>query len=42
MQRIQDLFDQMRGIFPDKDALKKKFNAIEKNVSERQLNMSDN
>lgn len=33
MQRIQDLFEQISGMIPDKDSIKKKFNAIEKNVS---------
>ena len=33
MQRLQDMFDQLRNMFPDKDALKKKLSAIEKNVS---------
>jgi len=33
MQRLQELFDQMRNMFPDKDVTKKKITAIEKNVS---------
>jgi len=33
MQRLQDMFDQLRDMFPDKEALKKKLAAIEKNVS---------
>ena len=33
MQRMQDMFDQLRNMFPDKDALKKKLAALEKNVS---------
>lgn len=33
MQRLQDMFDQLRGMFPDKEALKKKLAALEKNVS---------
>ena len=33
MQRLQDMFDQLRGMFPDKEALKKKLLALEKNVS---------
>lgn len=32
MQRIQDLFEQLRGMFPDKESMKKKFGAIEKNI----------
>lgn len=32
MQRLQDMFDQLRGMFPDKEALKKKLAALEKNV----------
>ena len=35
MQRLQDMFDQLRGMFPDKEALKKKLAALEKNVSIR-------
>ena len=38
MQRLQDMFDQLRNMFPDKDALKKKLSAIEKNVSLIMLN----
>ena len=33
MQRLQDMFDQLRQMFPDKEALNKKLKAIEKNVS---------
>ena len=33
MQRMQDMFDQLRNMFPDKEALKKKLAALEKNVS---------
>ena len=32
MQRLQDMFDQLRAMFPDKEALKKKLAALEKNV----------
>lgn len=32
MQRLQDMFDQMRQMFPDKEAMKKKIGSIEKNV----------
>ena len=32
MQRLQDMFDQLRAMFPDKEALKKKLTALEKNV----------
>ena len=32
MQRLQDMFDQLRTMFPDKEAMKKKLGAIEKNV----------
>jgi len=33
MQRLQELFDQMRNMFAEKDVTKKKISAIEKNVS---------
>lgn len=33
MQRLQDMFDQMRLMFPEKEATKKKIGSIEKNVS---------
>ena len=33
MQRLQDMFDQLRQMFPDKDAINKKIKALEKNVS---------
>ena len=33
MQRLQDMFDQMRGMFQEKEPLKKKLATIEKNVS---------
>ena len=33
LQRMQEMFDQLRAMFPDKEALKKKLAAIEKNVS---------
>ena len=36
MQRLQDMFDQLRQMFPDKEALNKKLKAIEKNVSHTQ------
>ena len=36
MQRLQDMFDQLRQMFPDKDALNKKLKALEKNVSHTQ------
>lgn len=32
MQRLQEMFDQLRQMFPDKEALKKKLAAMEKNV----------
>lgn len=32
MQRLQDMFDQLRSMFPEKEATKKKFAAIEKNI----------
>ena len=34
MQRLQDLIDQLKGLIPDKEALKKKIAALEKSVSE--------
>ena len=33
MQRLQDMFDQLRQMFPDKEAMNKKIKALEKNVS---------
>ena len=33
LQRMQDLFDQLRGMFPDKEALNKKLKQLEKQVS---------
>lgn len=32
MQRLQEMFDQLRQMFPDKEALKKKLAAMEKNI----------
>lgn len=32
MQRLQDMFDQMRLMFPEKEATKKKIGSIEKNI----------
>ena len=36
MQRLQDMFDQLRQMFPDKEAINKKIKALEKNVSHTQ------
>lgn len=33
MQRLQELFNQMRDMFPDKEALKNKLKNMEKSVS---------
>ena len=33
MQRLQDLIDQLKNMIPDKELLKKKIAALEKNVS---------
>lgn len=40
MQRLQDMFDQLRQMFPDKEAIKKKLAAIEKNVRQRRFALS--
>ena len=33
MQRLQDMFDQLRNMFPDKDSVNKRLKALEKQVS---------
>ena len=33
MERMQELFDQLKGLFQEKEPLKKKLATIEKNVS---------
>lgn len=33
LERLNEMFQKMREMFPDKEAMKKKFLGIEKNVS---------
>jgi len=34
MQRLQDLIDQLKNMIPDKELLKKKIAALEKNIKQ--------
>ena len=33
MDRLNDMFNKLRDLFPEKDAIRKKFLGVEKNVS---------
>ena len=33
MERLNDMFNKLRDLFPEKDAIRKKFLGVEKNVS---------
>ena len=33
MDRLNDMFNKLRELFPEKDAIRKKFLGVEKNVS---------